>query len=150
MSSEMQKSVTSGSLLMASQLSSSVQGITSSIFVWLTHFCIYGDFKHFCLANTFFVFMVTSALGFNESHQVEYIKINTKSHLCTCMWGSDRLRAGRQEVGKCSTRGESWGMYITFTSAKIANKAEPTLALKPRGNVTRNPKQGYQKKKEKD
>ena len=29
----------------------------------------------------------------------------------------------------CSTRGESWGMYITFASAKIANKAEPTLAL---------------------
>ena len=58
------------------------------------------------------------------------------------MWGSDRLRAGRQEVGKCSTRGESWGMYITFASAKIANKAEPTLALKPRGDVTRNPKQG--------
>ena len=25
-----------------------------------------------------------------------------------------------------------------------ANKAEPTLALKPRGDVTRNPKQGYQ------
>ena len=24
-----------------------------------------------------------------------------------------------------------------------ANKAEPTLALKPRGDVTRNPKQGY-------
>ena len=47
-----------------------------------------------------------------------------------------------EEVGKCSTRGESWGMYITFASAKIANKAEPTLALKPRGDVTRNPKQG--------
>ena len=60
------------------------------------------------------------------------------------MWGSDRLRAGRQEVGKCSTRGESWGMYITFASAKIVNKAEPTLALKPRGDITRNPKQGYQ------
>ena len=58
------------------------------------------------------------------------------------MWGSDWLRAGRQEVGKCSTRGESWGMYITFASAKIANKAEPILALKPRGDVTRNPKQG--------
>ena len=65
-------------------------------------------------------------------------------HLCTCMWGSDRLCAGRQEVGKCSTRGESWGMYITFASAKITNKAEPTLALKPRGDITRNPKQGYQ------
>ena len=60
------------------------------------------------------------------------------------MWGSDRLHASCQEVGKCSTRGESWGMYITSTSTKIVNKAEPTLALKPRGDVTRNPKQGYQ------
>ena len=60
------------------------------------------------------------------------------------MWGSDWLHTGCQEVGKCSTRGESWGMYITFASAKIVNKAEPTLALKPRGDVTRNPKQGYQ------
>ena len=64
--------------------------------------------------------------------------------LQACMWGSDRLHAGCQEVCKCSTRGESWGMYITFASAKIANKAEPTLALKPRGDLTRNPKQGYQ------
>ena len=35
-------------------------------------------------------------------------------------------------------------MYVTFASAKIVNKAEPTLALTPRGDVTRNPKQGYQ------
>ena len=27
---------------------------------------------------------------------------------------------------------------------KSSNKAEPTLALKPRGDVTRSPKQGYQ------
>ena len=32
----------------------------------------------------------------------------------------------------------------TFTSTKKVNKAEPTLALKPRGDITRNPKQGYQ------
>ena len=37
----------------------------------------------------------------------------------------------------------SQGIHITFAAAK-ANKAEPTLALKPRGYVTRNPKQGYQ------
>ena len=48
-----------------------------------------------------------------------------------------------QEVSVCSTRGGSQGMYITFASAK-ANKAEPTLALKPKGDITRNPKQGYQ------
>ena len=35
------------------------------------------------------------------------------------------------------------GMYITPASAKV-NKVEPTLALKPRGDVTRNLKQGYQ------
>ena len=31
-----------------------------------------------------------------------------------------------------------------------ANKAEPTLALTPRGNITRNPKQGYQWPPKKD
>ena len=34
----------------------------------------------------------------------------------------------------CSIRVGSWGMYITFASAKKVNKAEPTLALKPRGD----------------
>ena len=33
-------------------------------------------------------------------------------------------------------------MYITFASAMRI--MQPTLALKPRGDVTRNPKQGYQ------
>ena len=42
----------------------------------------------------------------------------------------------------CNTRGGSQGMYITFASAKIVNKGEPTLALKPRGAITRNPKTG--------
>ena len=51
--------------------------------------------------------------------------------------------AGHQEVGRCSTRGGSQGMHITFTSAKQVNKAESTLALKPL-DVARNPKQGYQ------
>ena len=51
--------------------------------------------------------------------------------------------AGDQEVGRCSTRGGSLRMYNTFASTK-ANKAEPTLALKPREDVTRNPSQGYQ------
>ena len=41
-----------------------------------------------------------------------------KSHLCKCTWGSDQLHACCQEVGMCSTRGGSWGMYITFASAK--------------------------------
>ena len=33
---------------------------------------------------------------------------------------------------------------ISRMALQSANKAEPTLALKPRGNVTRSPKQGYQ------
>ena len=53
--------------------------------------------------------------------------------------------AGCQKASRCSTRGEIFGgMYITFTPIQEANKAEPTLALKPRGDVTRNPKQEYQ------
>ena len=54
-----------------------------------------------------------------------------------------RCHAGCEDVGRCSTRGGSQGMYITFASAK-ANNAKPTLALKPRGDITRNSKQEYQ------
>ena len=54
----------------------------------------------------------------------------------------DWLCAGCQEVSKCSTRGGSWGMYIMFASAMQIR--QPTLALKPRGDVTGNQKQGYQ------
>ena len=35
-------------------------------------------------------------------------------------------------------------MYITFISAKKANKAESSMALKPRADIARNPKHGYQ------
>ena len=52
-------------------------------------------------------------------------------------------RAGCQEVDRCSTRGGSQGLYTTFASTK-AYKADPSLALKPRGDITRNPKQRYQ------
>ena len=47
-----------------------------------------------------------------------------------------RCNAGCQEVSRYSTRGGSQGIYITFASAKQVNKAEPTLALKPRGEET--------------
>ena len=33
---------------------------------------------------------------------------------------------------------------VIHTPLHSSNKAEPTLALKPRGDVTRSPKQGYQ------
>ena len=67
--------------------------------------------------------------------------------------GRDRLgsHAGHQEVSRCSTRGESQGTCnVTHTPLPSANKAEPTLALKPRGDVTRSPKQGYQWPHKKD
>ena len=41
-----------------------------------------------------------------------------------------------QEVGRCRTRGESQGMCnITHKPLLSSNKAEPTLALKPRGDT---------------
>ena len=44
---------------------------------------------------------------------------------------------------KCHTRGESQEC-ISHTPLPSANNAEPTLTLKPRGDITRSPKQGYQ------
>ena len=64
----------------------------------------------------------------------------TSATVCGDRTGCD---AGRQEVGTCNTRGGSQGMY-NISPLQKANKAEPTLALKPRGDVPRNPKQGYQ------
>ena len=42
----------------------------------------------------------------------------------------------------CSTRGGLGNVH--YCCLCNANKAEPTLALNPRGDITRNPKQGYQ------
>ena len=39
---------------------------------------------------------------------------------------------------------------VTCTPLPNANKTEPTLALKPKGDVTRSPKQGYQWPHKKD
>ena len=63
----------------------------------------------------------------------------TSATVCGDRTGGD---AGHQEVSTCSTRGGSPGMYIMFTFAMRIR--QPTLALKPRGDVTRNPKQDYQ------
>ena len=70
-----------------------------------------------------------------------------ESHQCLVgMWKRQlSCHAGHQEVGRCRTSGESQGMCnVTCTSLLSSNKAEPTLALKPRGDITRSPKQGYQ------
>ena len=76
-----------------------------------------------------------------------------ESHQCLAgMWKRWlSCHAGRQEVGRCHTRGESQGTCnITCTPPLSLNKAEPTLALKPRGDITRSPKQGYQWPHKKD
>ena len=40
--------------------------------------------------------------------------------------------AGCQEFDRCSTRGGSWGRYITFAAPKQVHKTEHFLGLKPR------------------
>ena len=50
--------------------------------------------------------------------------------------------AGHQEVGRCHTRAESKGIYHECHC--LVRIRLITLALKPRGDVTRSPKQWYQ------
>ena len=67
------------------------------------------------------------------------------------MWEQDWQQAGCQEVGMCSTRGGSRVMYIHYICLRNANKAEPTLALKPqrrhhqkfKNRDTSGPKKGH-------
>ena len=75
-----------------------------------------------------------------------------ESHQClTGMWRRLSCHAGCLEVSRCHIRGESQEMCnIKHTPPLSSNKAEPTLALKPRGDVTRSPKQGYQWPHKKD
>ena len=76
-----------------------------------------------------------------------------KSHQCLAgMWKRWLgCHAGNQEVGRCHTKGESQGACnLTRMPLLSWNKTEPTLALKPRGDITRSPKQGYQWPNKKD
>ena len=75
--------------------------------------------------------------------------------LVQCLVGMWKRRlgchAGRQEVGRCRTRGEYQEMCnILHMPPLSSNKAVPTLALKPRGDITRSPKQEYQWPHKKD
>ena len=66
-----------------------------------------------------------------------------ESHQCLAgMWKRWlSCHAGHQEVSRCHTKGESQGTCnLTHMPPLSWNKAEPTLALKPRGDVTRSPK----------
>ena len=57
--------------------------------------------------------------------------------------------AGCQEVGRCCTRGESREHISHMPPSKVKIRL-PTLVLKPRENITRSPKQGYQWPHKKD
>ena len=46
----------------------------------------------------------------------------------------------RQGVGRCRTRGESQGERTSYMPPPSANKAIPTLTLKPRGDIIRSAK----------
>ena len=76
--------------------------------------------------------------GTRDSFLVEHLPTS-----CQSIWRSTRQdwqdwqQAGCQEVGMCSSRGGFRGMYIMFASAM-------PMALKPREDITRNSKQGYQ------
>ena len=62
--------------------------------------------------------------------------------------GNSLVKCGHQEVSRCRTSGKIWGIQC----AEVTKHAmrESTLALKPRADVTRSPKQGYQWSHKKD
>ena len=62
----------------------------------------------------------------------------------TCMWGRQLAAMLALYIGKGVAPEVNLRECILRTPPPSVNKAEPTLALKPRGDVTRSPKQGYQ------
>ena len=85
--------------------------------------------------------------------QTDKVSICKESHQWLAGTWKRRLscHTGRQEVGRCRTTDESQGTCnVTRMPLLSSNKAEPILALKLRGDVTRSPKQGYQWPHKKD
>ena len=60
------------------------------------------------------------------------------------MWGRRLAAMLALYIGKGVTLEVNLRECISHMPPHSLNKAEPTLALKPRGDVTRSPKQGYQ------
>ena len=60
------------------------------------------------------------------------------------MWGRRLAAMLVLYRGKCVAPEVNIRERISHTPPQSSNKAEPTLALKPRGDVTKSPKQGYQ------
>ena len=62
----------------------------------------------------------------------------------TCMWGRQLAAMLALYTVKGVAPEVNLRERILRTPLPSTNKAEPSLALKPRGDVTRSPKQGYQ------
>ena len=62
----------------------------------------------------------------------------------TCMWGKQMAAMLAVYTGSGVAPEVNLKERISRTPPQGSNKAEPTLALKPRGDVNRSPKQGYQ------
>ena len=76
----------------------------------------------------------------------------TKQEVCgsnptsaeTCIWGKQLAAMLAIYTGRGVTPEVNLREHISHMPQQSSNKAAPTLALKPRGDVTRSPKQGYQ------
>ena len=66
------------------------------------------------------------------------------------MWGRRLAAILALYTGKGVTPEVNLRKHISCTPPQSSNKAEPTVALKPRGDVTISPKQGYQWPHKKD
>ena len=62
----------------------------------------------------------------------------------THMWGKQPAAMLAIYTGRGVAPEVNLRERISHTPLQSLNKAEPTLALKPRGDITRSPKQGYQ------
>ena len=62
----------------------------------------------------------------------------------TYMWGKPLAAMLAIYTSRGVTQEVNLREHISCTPPQSSNKAEPTLALKPRGDVTRSPKQEYQ------
>ena len=62
----------------------------------------------------------------------------------TRMWGKQLAAMLAIYTGRGVAPEVNLRECISHMPPQSSNKAEPTLALKPRGDITRSPKQGYQ------
>ena len=94
----------------------------------------------FFKSSTYFSTHPYTAVVHNNTLQISYLW--NPCNLTSATVCGDRTGSTPAAKRSASVGGGSRGTYITFASAMRIR--QPTLALKPRGDVTRNPKQGYQ------